>query len=101
MARPSAWVAQNGQCWTCTAALSDWSITTPAPLSTLTSRVPATLQISVQTTPRAVATAWEMDGISVANSIAQHAIQAAIRCVILFIPITSLYQRGQLASSPA
>lgn len=62
---------------------------------TLTNFVPPTLQISDQVSPRDIDKAWETDGASAANRIAKHAIQAAKRRVILFIPILKLYQREQ------
>ena len=77
-------VAQNAQCVICVASL-------PAAASTgLISLMPATLQISVQTSPLAADMACDADGASAANSIAIHTIHAAKRRVIELITIVTL-----------
>ena len=86
----AAWVgcvAQNAQCAICVASLPASASTG---LTSLTSLMPATLQISVQTSPLTADMACDTDGASEANSIAIHTIHAAQRRVIELIPIMTL-----------
>ena len=86
------WVAQNGQCsrWLDDAGASTGS---PRPSATLTSVMPAALQISVQAPPLDAAMACEIEGARAANRIAKQVIQAARRRMIDGKTMPALYQR--------
>lgn len=88
-------MAQNGQCSRWIGSRVAGSAIAPWSMLTLTNFVPPMLQISAQVSPGDTDKAWEIDGAIAANSIAQHAIQAAKRRVTLLIPIPGLYQRAR------
>ena len=82
------WVAQKAQCSICDDSLPASASVGREPV--LTSLIPATLQISVQTSPLVADMACDTDGANAANSIAMQTNHAAARRVIDLITIVTV-----------